>query len=253
MRTRLRRLQQVVAGPRTAPAEPPPAAPEHPFAELADIDRRDSELIRRLIAWTLTPESSCVDVGAHAGSVLAEFVRVAPRGRHIAYEPLPHLAEQLRASFPGVDVRCAALSDRSGTAPFARVRAAEAWSGLVFRPLPGNVEPDVEEINVAVEALDEALPDDFVPALIKIDVEGGEQRVLQGAMGTLRRFKPIVVFEHGYGAANAYGTEPDDIYHLLADEAGLRIFDLDGNGPYELERFRQAYFTSERVNWVARA
>ena len=243
----------MVAGRRNASAEKQAPAPEHPFAELAAIDRRDSELIRRLIAWSLAPDSSCVDVGAHGGSVLAEIVRVAPRGRHIAYEPLPHLAEQLRASFPDVDVRCAALADHSGTAPFARVRAAEAWSGLVFRPLPGNVEPDVEEINVAVEALDEALLDGFVPTLIKIDVEGGEQRVLQGAIGTLRRHKPVVVFEHGYGAANAYGTEPDDIYRLLVDEADMRIFDLDGNGPYELERFRQAYYASERVNWVARA
>jgi FkbM family methyltransferase len=183
--------------------------------------------------------------------VLAEIVRVAPRGRHIAYEPLPHLAEHLRAAFPDVDVRCAALSDRTGTDSFSRVRAAEAWSGLVFRPLPGNVEPDVEEIEVAVEALDDALPPDFAPALIKIDVEGGEQRVFQGAMRTIRRHRPIVVFEHGYGAANAYGTEPDDIHRLVVDAAGLRIFDLDGDGPYELDRFRAAYFSSERVNWVA--
>ena len=243
-------MQQIVAD---AAAAPPEAVPGHPFAELADIDRRDSELIRRLISWSLAPDSSCVDVGAHGGSVLSEIVRVAPHGRHIAYEPLPHLAEQLRASFPVVDVRCAALSDHAGTASFARVRAAEAWSGLVFRPLPGNVEPDVEEIEVAVEALDDALPSDFAPTLIKIDVEGGEQRVLQGAMRTLQRYKPIVVFEHGYGAANAYGTEPDDIHRLVVDEAGLRIFDLDGNGPYELERFRAAYFSSERVNWVAHA
>jgi FkbM family methyltransferase len=227
--------------------------PEHPFAELADIDRRDSELIRRLISWSLGPDSSCVDVGAHGGSVLAEIVRVAPHGRHIAYEPLPHLADQLRASYPDVDVRCAAVSNHAGTAKFARVRAAEAWSGLVFRPLPGNVEPDVEEMDVALEALDEALPAGFAPALIKIDVEGGEQAVLEGAMGTLRQHRPIVVFEHGYGAANAYGTEPDDIHGLIVNEAGLRIFDLDGNGPYECERFREAYFGSERVNWVAHA
>jgi len=247
VRTKLRRLQEIIAGRLEAPA----AEPEHPFADLAAIDRRDSELIRRLIAWSLGPGSSCVDVGAHGGSVLAEIVRVAPRGRHIAYEPLPHLADQLHASFPDVDVRCAALSNHSGTASFARVRAAEAWSGLVFRPLPGNVEPDVEEIEVAVEALDDALPGDFPPALIKIDVEGGEQAVLEGAMRTLRLHKPIVVFEHGYGAANAYGTEPDDIHRLIVRDAGLRVFDLDGNGPYELERFRSAYFSSERVNWVA--
>jgi FkbM family methyltransferase len=224
---------------------------EHPFADLADIDRRDSRLIRCLIGWSLGPGSCCIDVGAHSGGVLAEIVRVAPRGHHLAYEPLPHLAEELSARFPGVDVRCAAVSDHAGEASFARVRAAEPWSGLVFRPLPGNVEPDVEEITVRLEALDEALPEGFVPDLIKIDVEGGEEQVMRGALRTLREHHPTVIFEHGYGAANAYGTEPDDIFGLIVQEAGLRIFDLDGDGPYGLEHFKRAYFSSERVNWVA--
>jgi FkbM family methyltransferase len=228
-----------------------PKEDEHPFAELADIDRRDTELIRRAIAWSLGPDSCCVDVGAHSGGVLGEIVRVAPHGRHIAYEPLPHLADRLKAAFPQVDVRCAALSDHAGESSFARVRAAEPWSGLVFRPLPGNVEPDVEEITVKLEALDEALPAGYVPDLVKIDVEGGEEQVMRGAMRTLREHKPLVIFEHGYGAANAYGTEPDDIFGLVVGEAGLRIFDLDGGGPYELEAFKAAYFSNERVNWVA--
>jgi FkbM family methyltransferase len=228
-----------------------PKEEEHPFAELADIDRRDTELIRRAIAWSLGPDSCCVDVGAHSGGVLGEIVRVAPQGRHIAYEPLPHLADRLRAAFPQVDVRCAALSDHAGESSFARVRAAEPWSGLVFRPLPGNVEPDVEEITVKLEALDEVLPAGYVPDLVKIDVEGGEEQVMRGALRTLREHKPLVIFEHGYGAANAYGTEPDDIFGLLAGDAGLRIFDLDGGGPYELDAFKAAYFSNERVNWVA--
>jgi FkbM family methyltransferase len=228
-----------------------PKEEEHPFAELADIDRRDTELIRRAIAWSLGPDSCCVDVGAHSGGVLGEIVRVAPHGHHIAYEPLPHLADRLKAAFPQVDVRCAALSDHAGESSFARVRAAEPWSGLVFRPLPGNVEPDVEEITVKLEALDEALPAGYVPDLVKIDVEGGEEQVMRGAMRTLREHKPLVIFEHGYGAANAYGTEPDDIFGLVVGEAGLRIFDLDGGGPYELEAFKAAYFSNERVNWVA--
>jgi FkbM family methyltransferase len=184
--------------------------------------------------------------------VLREIRRLAPRGRHIAYEPLPHLAEGLRRDFPGVDVRCAAVADHTGEETFSRFRAAEAWSGLVFRPLPGNVDGDVEEIRVRVEALDEALPDDFVPSFVKIDVEGGEEQVLRGALETLRRHRPTVAFEHGLGAANAYGTEPDDVFGLLG-EAGLRVFDLDGAGPYTLDEFRRAYFASERVNWIAHA
>ncbi|MEA2378045.1 MAG: hypothetical protein QOD13_1952 [Thermoleophilaceae bacterium] len=238
MRPRLRRLRP---------------EPEHPFPELAAIDARDSAMLTRLLAWSLAPDSCCIDIGAHTGNVLTEMRRVAPRGRHIAYEPLPHLADHLRAGFPDVDVRCAALSDHAGEASFARVRAAEAWSGLLFRPLPGNAEPDLEEITVRLEVLDDALPPGFVPAMVKIDVEGAEEQVVRGALRTLREHKPLVVFEHGLGSANAYGTEPDDLHRLLVEEAGLRIFDLDGGGPYDREEFHRAFYAFERVNWVAHA
>jgi hypothetical protein len=77
--------------------------------------------------------------------------------------------------------------------------------------------------------------------------------VVRGALRTLREHKPLVVFEHGLGSANAYGTEPDDLHRLLVEEAGLRIFDLDGGGPYDREEFHRAFYAFERVNWVAHA
>ena len=131
------------------------------------------------------------------------------------------------------------------------MRAAEGWSGLIFRDLPGGIEPDLVELTTRLEVLDDALDPDFAPRLIKIDVEGAEEGVLRGAMRTLTRHKPTVLFEHGLGSANAYGTEPGVVYGLLVDDAGLRVFDLDGDGPYSLGEFERAYFAAERVNWVA--
>ena len=183
--------------------------------------RRDQESMRRLI-HSLPPDANCIDVGAHGGAVLAEIVSAAPRGHHIAYEPIPHLAEALRARYPGVDVRCAAVSDREGTASFSYVRAAPEWSGLRFRPLPDGSEGDVEQIEVPLESLDGALPEGFVPALIKIDVEGAEEAVIRGAARTLRRYRPIVLFEHGAGSSDVYGTTPRSMHALLSDELDSR-------------------------------
>ena len=75
-----------------------------------------------------------------------------------------------------------------------------------------------------------------MPALIKIDVEGAELQVLEGAKRTITQHKPTVIFEHGASTAAYYGTLPSAIFKLLSD-AGLRIFDIDGNGPYPLEDF----------------
>src|SRR5688572_29459945 len=79
-------------------------------------DRKDASHLRCLLAWTLKEDSNCVDIGSYRGEVLAEIVRLAPRGRHIAFEPLPAQAERLRAAFPGVEVRNAAVSDKTGEA-----------------------------------------------------------------------------------------------------------------------------------------
>jgi FkbM family methyltransferase len=208
-------------------------------------NRRDDENLRVLIAAVLERDSCCVDVGANVGTVLADMVAVAPDGRHIAYEPLPDLCRELAARFPAVDVRNAALSDRAGQATFSRVRRAPSQSG--FRAV-GAEGSDVDELTVRVERLDDSLPDGSVPTLIKIDVEGAEEQVLRGALDTIRRHRPVVAFEHGNSAA-AYGTRPDDVYRLLCDEAGMRIFDMDGAGPYTLERFRAVASPPAATRW----
>jgi FkbM family methyltransferase len=215
-------------------------------------DRLDGENMRRLVAFVLGSDDAAIDVGAHRGSLLAEICRVAPTGRHIAFEPLPNLAAYLREKFPQVTVHEIAAWNQPGEATFNRVRAAEGWSGLKFRPLPGDLEPDLEEITVRLGRLDDLVDPDAPPRLIKIDVEGAERQVLEGALRTLVKFHPTVIFEHGSGSAEHFGTSPGDMHRLLTDEARMRIFDLDGGGPYSRGDFERVFSTAERVNFVAK-
>ena len=214
-------------------------------------DQRDMASLRRLVGYLLAPDTACVDVGAHRGDLLADIVRVAPRGRHVAYEPLPELAAELRVAFPSVDVRQAALSDCAGEREFVRVVDNPGWSGFRERPSPGSGR--TERFRVRTERLDEALPPATRPGFVKIDVEGAEREVLAGALGTLCEHRPVVAFEHGLGSADFYGTGPDDIWELLCERANLRIFDLDGRGPLSAADFRRAFHERTRVNFVAHA
>jgi FkbM family methyltransferase len=248
-----RRLHQLTA---PAPAAPGNGAtsPDHAAAVAAVLerDRLDMENMRRLVAFSLAPDARCVDVGAHRGALLAEIMRVAPQGRHIAYEPLPHLAAFLREHYPGADVRQAALSDHAGQTTFSHVRGtAEGCSGFQVVTAPPGYADDVEQIEVTLERLDDTLAGEARLDLLKVDVEGAEQQVFEGAIETLTRLKPIVLFEHTFGACQAYGTWPETIYQLLCDRAGLRLFDLSGNGPFTLGEFDWLSKAGDPINFVA--
>ena len=68
-----------------------------PVIEREGIDNHNLEL---LLGFLLAEDSNCVDVGANEGRFLWHMTQRAPRGRHFAWEPVPHLAARLRELFP---------------------------------------------------------------------------------------------------------------------------------------------------------
>jgi FkbM family methyltransferase len=135
--------------------------------------------IRAVLASALRSDGTYVDVGTNRGQVLGEAVRVAPRGRHVAFEPIPTLAAEVARTFPSVDCRQMALGAAPGTAEFCHFRALDGWSGLRRSPVVSDERGDPEYISVKVSTLDAELGD-LSPAVVKIDVEGAELDVLEG-------------------------------------------------------------------------
>ncbi|KAA0232782.1 MAG: hypothetical protein JJLCMIEE_03593 [Acidimicrobiales bacterium] len=186
-----------------------------------EYDEQTVEIMRRV----LRVESNCVDAGCHRGEVLDRMLDLAPAGQHHGFEPLPDLCRELRRKYadsPNVHIHELALNDRAGETSFQHVLDHPALSGLERRDYP---TPDerVERITVRAAPLDAVLPRGHPVDLLKIDVEGGELGVLSGALDTIRANRPFIVFEHGKGAAEYYGTRPTDVFDLLTDECGLRI------------------------------
>jgi FkbM family methyltransferase len=195
-------------------------------------DRLDNDRLRLLIDYTFREDSCGVDVGAHQGVFLREMARVAPNGHHAAFEALPELAEALTIEFSESAVYSAAVGETAGTMTFMRNKSTLAQSGMAGRREQG--DQDLEPIEVPVVTLDDVLI--HPPTLIKIDVEGAEGYVLRGAKATLSRHRPIVWLEHGAVASRECGIESAEIFSIFSG-AGMRIFDVNGYGPYTLSEF----------------
>jgi FkbM family methyltransferase len=206
----------------------------HPGVRRDRLHMRNFEL---LLAFTVRADGNCVDVGAHSGELLRHMVRLAPAGRHLAFEPLPAFADQLRRDHPGVEVHQVALWDEPGTTTFQHVAEEPAYSGLRRQRYPGRYEP--EEMAVETARLDDVLPAGYVPALLKIDVEGAEGHVLTGALQTIERHRPAIWFEHMPESAATFGTTSAGVHAMLTG-AGLRVFDAEGGGPHSRGAFEDS-------------
>jgi FkbM family methyltransferase len=215
-------------------------------------DAKEHRDLRRALASVIGPTSNCIDIGAFRGRVLSEIVRLAPEGRHIAFEPLPDRYGLLVRRYPQVEVRQAAVSREPGEATFTIVNDAPGLSGFVDRWHDRDAHRTVTML-VRVESLDHDLPPGYVPHFIKVDVEGAERLVFEGAMRTIAEHKPAVLFEHGPGGAEHYETRPGDIYEILVRECGLRLFTLPGDGPLTLGKFEDTFHRNEEWNFLARA
>jgi FkbM family methyltransferase len=155
----------------------------------------------------LRPGGIAIDIGANLGEWTVPFARaVGAAGRVLAIEPAPRSAAALdktlaaNALTQAEVIRCA-IGDRDGTAEFAVpiVTSARIDTGTAHIGPPG---PGLESLNVALRSLDSLAAERGLGRLdlIKIDVEGHERRVLDGAATSLARFRPVLILETGHEA-----------------------------------------------------
>jgi FkbM family methyltransferase len=202
--------------------------------------------VQAVLAALLRPDATYVDVGTNRGQLLGEALRVSPAGRHIAFEPIPELAAQVRRAFAQVDTRELALSAQPGTAEFCHFKTMDGWSGLRRSPEVSDERGHPQYIQVRLSTLDAELAD-ASPRVVKIDVEGAELDVLEGGRSLLARARPIVIFEHVAAAASLYDSPPGAPWDLLT-AAGYNVFSVTGDGPYTRAAFVQSRSV---VNWLA--
>ncbi len=212
-------------------------------------------LTKKIIKQFLKKDSNCIDIGCHKGEILDLMLKYAPSGKHWGFEPIPYLFNKLKQKYTEkASILPYALSENKGTSNFQLVKNAPAYSGIKKRRYDIQ-NPDIEEIKVELEALDNLIDKQDKINFVKIDVEGAEFGVFKGAEETFKRSKPIILFECGKGASDYYGTNPKELFHFIKTNIGLNIYTLDAflkrSEALSENQFNELFETNQEYYFVA--
>jgi FkbM family methyltransferase len=169
--------------------------------------------VQQALADVLRPGMVMFDVGANVGFCAVLGARlVGPSGHVVCFEPVPGNAKQIEYNaalnqFSQLKTRHEALGASDGRASF-RQSVEPTWGNLGS---VGRVPDKYKgEIQVSVRRLDSIMATERLPTpdLIKIDVEGAEADVLNGAARTIMSMRPALLIElHGTNAPIAAALE----------------------------------------------
>ena len=168
------------------------------FANRASLFRDEAAVIVNLAAL-LQDGDTFVDIGANVGIyslTLARMQRILPRTGFYAFEANPDTFARLRpkAEALGVKAYNLALSDHCGTLEFVGGAVSH-----VFTTVPNISGYSIADARVSVPCrrLDEMeIEGDSI--VLKIDVEGQEREVLEGAKGLFAASRIKAVYLDGY-------------------------------------------------------
>jgi FkbM family methyltransferase len=193
----------------------------------------ESETVRFVWGW-LREGMTVLDVGAHVGqyTLLASGL-VGPAGRVIAFEPHPVLGRVLRrnvsrAGCQNVTVLPVALGRAPGPGTLV-LHPPDNFGGSSLRPDEASAHHARAAVDVTT--LDEALDRLGGPVhLAKIDVEGAELDVIDGALGTLAANPGILlIVEFLRHNPLRFGRTVDGLEARLR-ELGFQLFTLTPSG-----------------------
>jgi FkbM family methyltransferase len=140
-----------------------------------------------------------LDIGANTGVYSAILEDVFGSENLYLFEPLPHLQRYLKRRFPRAHVFDFGLSDKreKQTIRVPYINGKRFDTRATCNDHTESNQTGCDEFEVQFLPLDEvarSVPFDSV-GFVKIDVEGHELEVLDGAVETLTRFKPLVLIE----------------------------------------------------------
>ena len=162
-----------------------------------------------------------IDAGGYVGDTALLFSSYTDKNIHV-FEASPSNMDIIRETIrlnhlDNIVPVSKALGEKSGTATFS-LDERNSCNSLVERP--GYNYPD--HIEVPVVTLDDYVRENNIEVgLIKVDIEGGEQLLLRGAVETIRTQHPILLISIYHSANDFFEIKP--MIEKMCDKYTFRI------------------------------
>ena len=185
----------------------------------------------------LRPEDLFVDVGANIGSYTL-LASAAVGARSISFEPVPDTFRLLLRNISLNDVKDKVIAHNSGVGHEAGVLHFTSGLDTVNHVANADELHSIPTVEVPIVTLDTIL-DSQQPALIKIDVEGFETNVINGADTTLSQPSLTAIVMELNGSGKRYGFDDNVIHRRMVDH---------GFTPSSYNPFTRTLVTLDEVN-----
>ena len=194
---------------------------------------RYEPVLSEIVMGLVGPGEVCIDVGANFGWYTTLFAKlVGESGSVHAFEPVPRMFEELKTNrdlLPKnehVFLNNTALGDKI-QAVTINLFIGEATGHASISTMGRN---DVESFDCEMITLDSYLQSNSIDNVdfIKLDVEGSELMVLNGAgQAFAQRTPPILLVEMALESTKHFGYLPNDLLVFLKGKADYLFYSVD--------------------------
>jgi FkbM family methyltransferase len=199
-----------------------------------DAGRIHEAPVAALLLEALKGRSCFVDVGAHLGWYACLAGRYLPNGSIYAFEMDATAYGLLQRNLSlnachNVRTFQVAVSDAAGRASYRKLKAGPSPGlQLIADPLQSPEGNEADVVEVEAIALDDFFArEGIAPDVIKVDVEGGEFKVLRGMMATLAKRGPVLFVEVHPKQLESFHSSVIEVVSILK-QAGYAVFEIEG-------------------------
>lgn len=206
-----------------------PLEPQDEVAACTALGKLYDKEVFDMIALNVPDDAVIIDLGSHLGQMSQEFAKIAPRGWVHAVEAHPFIYDVMTMNFAENNIQNItaynrAIWDEAGKELFYPREDYSRWrnrSSFGIEPTAA-VSPHGHVVHsMTVDELNLPRVD-----AIKIDVQGSDLAAMRGARETIKRCRPIIVFELEDFICQRWFQEKTSDYLDFVDEIGYTVVEI---------------------------